>query len=146
MTSETTSVLATIDRVEGEMMAEIGSTPDLARLDELRVALLGKKGRVTDLVKGVSSLPPAERPAAGQAFNELKRSLEAALLERRTALAEAALEARLLAERIDVTLPARPRDGGRIHPVSQVTDELTAIFADMGFRVAEGPQIESDWY
>ncbi len=146
MTSETTSVLATIDKVEGEMKAEIGRAPDLARLDELRVALLGKKGRVTDLVKGVSSLPPAERPVAGQAFNELKRSLEAALLDRRTSLAEAALEARLLAERIDVTLPARPHDGGRIHPVSQVTDELTAIFADMGFMVAEGPDIENDFH
>jgi phenylalanyl-tRNA synthetase alpha chain len=139
-------MLADIDTLESEITGEIRAAPDLATLEGLRVALLGKKGRVTDLVKGVSALPIEERPQAGQAFNVLKRRIEEVLGERRAALAEVALEARLLAERIDVTLPARPLPEGRIHPVSQVTEELTAIFADMGFAVAEGPDIENDFH
>ena len=139
-------MLADIDTLESEITGEIRAAPDLATLETLRVALLGKKGRVTDLVKGVSALPAEERPTAGQAFNVLKRRIEDVLGERRAALAEAALDARLLAERIDVTLPARPLPEGRIHPVSQVTEELTAIFADMGFAVAEGPDIENDFH
>ncbi len=139
-------MLATIDALESEITAEIRTAGDLAALEELRVAVLGKKGRVTELVKGVSALPAEERPKAGQAFNVLKKRIEEVLAERRAALAEAALEARLLAERVDVTLPARPLPEGRIHPVSQVTDELTAIFADMGFAVAEGPDIENDFH
>ena len=139
-------MLADIDVLEGEIAAEVKAAADLERLDALRVAYLGKKGRVTELVKGVSSLPVEERPKAGQAFNVLKRRIEELLAERRAALAESALTARLEAERIDVTLPARPLPEGRIHPVSQVTDELTAIFADMGFSVAEGPDVENDFH
>ena len=139
-------MLADIDALESEITGEIRAAADLATLEGLRVALLGKKGRVTELVKGVSALPVEERPKAGQAFNVLKRRIEDVLAERRAALAEAALEAQLLAERIDVTLPARPLPEGRIHPVSQVTEELTAIFADMGFAVAEGPDIENDFH
>jgi phenylalanyl-tRNA synthetase alpha chain len=139
-------MLADIDVLEGEIAAEVNAAPDLERLDALRVAYLGKKGRVTELVKGVSGLPMVERPKAGQAFNVLKRRIEELLGERRAALAESALAARLEAERIDVTLPSRPLPEGRIHPVSQVTDELTAIFADMGFAVAEGPDVENDFH
>lgn len=140
------TMVADIEALESELLAEIDAAADLGRLEQARVALLGKKGRVTELVKGVSRLAPEERPAAGQAFNQLKRRLEAALSRRRDALADQALEARLMAERVDVTLPARPLPEGRIHPVSQVTDELTAIFADMGFAVAEGPDIEDDFH
>jgi len=139
-------MLADIDALEGEIAGEVNAAADLEGLDALRVAYLGKKGRVTELVKGVSSLPVEERPKAGQAFNVLKRRIEELLAERRAALAESALTARLEAERIDVTLPARPLPEGRIHPVSQVTDELTAIFADMGFSVAEGPDVENDFH
>jgi len=139
-------MLADIDVLEGEIAAEVASAPDLERLEALRVAYLGKKGRVTELVKGVSSLPVEERPKAGQAFNVLKRRIEELLGERRVALADVALAARLEAERIDVSLPSRPLPEGRIHPVSQVTGELTAIFADMGFSVAEGPDVENDFH
>ncbi len=139
-------MLADIDVLEGEIAAEVANAPDLERLEALRVAYLGKKGRVTELVKGVSTLPVEERPKAGQAFNVLKRRIEELLGERRVALADVALAARLEAERIDVSLPARPLPEGRIHPVSQVTEELTAIFADMGFAVAEGPDVENDFH
>jgi len=139
-------MLADIDTLKGEIASEVASAPDLERLEALRVAYLGKKGRITELVKGVSSLPAPERPKAGQAFNVLKRRIEELLAERRAALAESALVARLEAERIDVTLPSRPLPEGRIHPVSQVTEEVTAIFAEMGFSVAEGPRIDTDWY
>jgi len=138
--------MADIEALAAELGREIDQAGDLQALEAARVALLGKKGRVTELVKGVSALPPEERPAAGQAFNQLKRGLEAAIAERREALAAAALHDRLLAERVDVTLPARPLPEGRIHPVSQVTEELTAIFADMGFAVAEGPDVEDDFH
>jgi len=138
--------MADIEALAAELGCEIDRAGDLPALEAARVALLGKKGRVTELVKGVSALPPEERPAAGQAFNQLKRRLEAAVAERREALAASALHERLLAERIDVTLSARPLPEGRIHPVSQVTDELTAIFADMGFAVAEGPDVEDDFH
>ena len=128
--------------IEGEIRA--ATTPEA--LEAVRVAALGRKGRVTELVKGLGSLPVEERPRAGQAFNEVKRALEAAIAARRAELAAEALEARLASERLDVTLPPRERPEGRIHPVSQVTEEITAIFADMGFAVAEGPDIEDDWH
>ncbi|MDX6751754.1 phenylalanine--tRNA ligase subunit alpha [Geminicoccaceae bacterium 1502E] len=130
--------------LKNEVEAQIAAAADLRSLDEVRVAALGKKGRVTELVKGLGALPAAERPQAGQAFNALKRELEAAIAMRREVLATAALDARLARERIDVTLPVRERPEGRIHPVSQVADEIVAIFADMGFAVAEGPDIEDD--
>jgi phenylalanyl-tRNA synthetase alpha chain len=132
--------------LKAEIEAEIraAATPDA--LEAVRVAALGRKGRVTELVKGLGSLPVEERPRAGQAFNEVKRALEAAIAERRAELEAAALEARLARERLDVTLPPRERPEGRIHPVSQVAEEITAIFADMGFAVAEGPDIEDDWH
>src|SRR5690606_33758727 len=91
-------------------------------------------------------MDPAVRQAAGAALNRLKDEIDAALRAKKSALADAALDARLRSEWLDVTLPGRPRRQGTIHPVSQVTEEITAIFADMGFAVAEGPQIESDWY
>ncbi len=121
--------------------------PAISRaLEELRVGALGKKGRVTELVKRLGALPPEQRRDAGQAFNALKREVEEALALRRTVLERRALDARLEAERIDVTLPPRERPEGRIHPVSQAAEEIVAIFADMGFAVAEGPDIEDDWH
>jgi phenylalanyl-tRNA synthetase alpha chain len=137
---------ADLQALRSELEAQIGRAGDLKALDEVRVAALGKKGRVTELVKGLGALPPEERPRAGQAFNALKRELENALARRRAALEAAELEGRLAGELVDVTLPARETFEGRIHPVSQVTDEITAIFADMGFAVAEGPDIEDDWH
>jgi phenylalanyl-tRNA synthetase alpha chain len=135
-----------LDDLRNDIMGRVAGAGDLASLDEVRVAALGKKGSVTELVKRLGGLPPEQRREAGQAFNALKQEVEAALATRRTLLAERALDARLEAERIDVSLPARPRAEGRIHPVSQAAEEIVAIFADMGFAVAEGPDVEDDWH
>jgi len=134
------------DDLRDGILGGIAAAGDLPTLEELRVAALGKKGSVTELVKQLGSLPPEQRRDAGQAFNALKREVEEAIAARRALLQEAALDARLESERIDVTLPARERQEGRIHPVSQATDEIIAIFADMGFAVAEGPDVEDDWH
>jgi phenylalanyl-tRNA synthetase alpha chain len=135
-----------IDGLRNDILVRVASAGDLAALEELRVGALGKKGSVTELVKRLGTLPPEQRRDAGQAFNALKREVEEALAQRRTALKAVALDARLEAERIDVTLPARERPEGRIHPVSQAAEEIVAIFADMGFAVAEGPDVEDDWH
>jgi phenylalanyl-tRNA synthetase alpha chain len=135
-----------LHELRDRILADLAAAADLRALDEVRVAALGKKGAVTELVKGVSALPPEQRRDAGQAFNALKREVEEALNLRKAELERAAVAARLAAERLDVTLPARERPEGRIHPVSQVAEEITAIFADMGFAVAEGPDIEDDWH
>jgi phenylalanyl-tRNA synthetase alpha chain len=137
---------AELGRLRERILADLAGAADLRALDEVRVAALGKKGAVTELVKGVSALPAERRREAGQAFNALKREVEEALASRKGALEREAVAARLAAERADVTLPPRERPEGRVHPVSQVTDEITAIFADMGFAVAEGPDVEDDWH
>ena len=129
-----------------EILAQLATAADLKALDEVRVAALGKNGRVTALTKTLGTLPPEQRREAGQAFNAVKREVEAAVEARAAELQARALDVRLAAERIDVTLPARDRPDGRIHPVSQVADEITAIFADMGFAVAEGPDVEDDFH
>jgi phenylalanyl-tRNA synthetase alpha chain len=137
---------AELGRLRERILSDLAAAADLRALDEVRVAALGKRGAVTELVKGVSALPPERRREAGQAFNALKREVEETLSARRAELERAAVAARLAAERADVTLPPRERPEGRVHPVSQVTDEITAIFADMGFAVAEGPDVEDDWH
>jgi phenylalanyl-tRNA synthetase alpha chain len=135
-----------IGHLRSDILGQLAAAGDLRALEELRVGTLGKKGRVTELVKQLGSLPPERRREAGQAFNALKREIEEAVAARRAALEETALDARLEAERIDVTLPPREREAGRIHPVTQAMEEIVAIFADMGFSVAEGPDIEDDWH
>ena len=112
----------------------------------MRVAALGKSGSVSALLKTLGALTPDERKEQGALINGLKDRVTTALAARKDALKNAALDARLNTETVDVTLPLRetPADAGRIHPISQVIDELTAIFADMGFAVAEGPDIETD--
>jgi phenylalanyl-tRNA synthetase alpha chain len=135
-----------IGQLREQILGELGAAADLGAIEELRVAALGKKGRVTELVKQLGSLPPERRREAGQAFNALKREIEEALASRRAVLESTALDRRLAAERIDVTLPPRERQEGRIHPVSQATEEIIAIFAEMGFAVAEGPDVEDDWH
>ncbi|MEO1017055.1 MAG: phenylalanine--tRNA ligase subunit alpha [Pseudomonadota bacterium] len=135
-----------LDTIKTELQLKIDGSSDLRSLEDVRVAALGRKGQVTELVKSLGQLPAEDRPRAGQAFNALKRDIEAMLNERRVALAKSELEDRLKLEHIDVTLQARPYVEGRIHPVSQVTQEIIAIFADMGFVVAEGPDIEDDYH
>jgi phenylalanyl-tRNA synthetase alpha chain len=132
--------------LEAELTRSIAGAADLAALEAVRVAALGKKGRVSELMATLGKLPVEERKAFGQSVNTLKQRITDALEGRRGALETAALGARLETERADVTLPVRPGPlaEGRIHPVSQVYDEIIEIFADMGFAVAEGPDIETD--
>ncbi len=127
-------------------LARISGAADQAALEEVRLAALGKKGEISLKMRELGQMSPEERQTVGKALNELRNELDSAFRAKKAALEDAALDERLKAEWLDVTLPARHRARGTIHPVSHVTEEVTAIFADMGFRVAEGPQIETDWY
>jgi phenylalanyl-tRNA synthetase alpha chain len=140
--------MSDIDQLQQSILNEVSGAPDEAALEAVRVAALGKSGSVSALLKTLGAMTPDERKIKGPAINGLKDAVNAALAARRDALKNAALDQRLNTESIDVTLPVResPPDTGRIHPISQVIDELTAIFADMGFAVAEGPDIETDDY
>ncbi len=131
-----------------ETLAAVAAASDEAALEAVRVNALGKKGSISARLATLGKMAPDERKAAGAAINALKDEVTEALGARRSVLKAAALEARLKAEALDVTLPVRPAglETGRIHPISQVMDEVTAIFADMGFSIAEGPDIESDDY
>src|SRR5262249_31723879 len=124
--------------------AKAAETPDA--LEQIRVEALGKKGEVSLLMKGLAALDPEARRQAGQQLNALKDMLSAAIEERKTVLGEAALDAKLASQRLDVSLPPRPDPEGRIHAVSQTIDEIVAIFGEMGFKVAEGPDIEDDFH
>ncbi|MEM9684541.1 MAG: phenylalanine--tRNA ligase subunit alpha, partial [Pseudomonadota bacterium] len=135
-----------LDSLKQELVAPIEAAGDLAALDAARVAALGKKGRITDLMKGLGALDPDARRARGQQLNALRDQVAGAVEARKGALEEAALEATLAGERIDVSLPIRPEAEGRIHPISQTMEEVAAIFGEMGFTVVEGPDIETDWH
>jgi phenylalanyl-tRNA synthetase alpha chain len=135
-----------LDTLRNKFIAAIAGASDEAALEEVRLSALGKKGEISALMGALGKMEPEARKAAGASLNVLRDEIDAALRGRKAGLADAALDARLKSEWLDVTLPGRPRPMGTIHPVSQVMDELTAIFADMGFSVAEGPQIESDWF
>jgi len=124
----------------------IAAAADEAALEAVRLAALGKKGEVSLALRGLGAMSPEARSVAGPALNALRDDLAEALAAARARLADAALEARLATEWLDVTLPARPQGQGTIHPVSQVMDEIAAIFAALGFAVAEGPQVEDDWH
>jgi phenylalanyl-tRNA synthetase alpha chain len=137
-----------IASLESELLAAITQAGDEATLENIRIGALGKAGSVTALLKTMGALSPDERKTRGPLINGLRDAVQSALGARKEALADAALDVRLAAERLDVSLPVRegPETRGRIHPISQVIDELTAIFADMGFAVAEGPDVETDDY
>jgi phenylalanyl-tRNA synthetase alpha chain len=137
-----------IARLKTEISTAIAAAADEGALDAVRVAALGKKGSVSALLATLGSTPPEERKSAGPLINGLKNDVSALIEARGGELRSVALNARLEAERVDVTLPVAPpaTTQGRIHPISQVWDEITAIFSDMGFRIAEGPDIETDWY
>ncbi|MDZ5454018.1 phenylalanine--tRNA ligase subunit alpha [Labrys sp. ZIDIC5] len=134
--------------LEATLLSEIAAAADEAALEAVRVSALGKKGSISERLATLGKMAPEERREAGAAINVVKDRVTAALAERRTVLKAAALEARLVSEAVDVTLPVRESgtELGRIHPISQVIDEITAIFADMGFAIAEGPDIETDEY
>ena len=135
-----------LETLKAELLAEIAGARDLAGLEAVRVAALGKKGRIAAQMSKLGSLAPEERKAFGAATNAVKDAVTESLEARRGDLEASALEARLASERADVTLPLRPGPEalGRIHPVSQVFEECVEIFADLGFDVAEGPDIETD--
>ncbi|MBX3596621.1 MAG: phenylalanine--tRNA ligase subunit alpha [Rhizobiaceae bacterium] len=137
-----------ISRIENDVMNAIAAASDEQAIEAVRVAALGKKGSVSELLKTLGGMSAEERQLQGPAINGLKNRVTEALAARKAELKDAAIMARLAAERVDVTLPVRssPSERGRIHPISQVVDEITAIFADMGFTVAEGPDIETDYY
>ncbi len=124
----------------------ITGAADLNALDQLRVQLLGKKGVLTEQLKSLGSLPPGERPAAGAAINQVKQALQEALEARRVVLQAAQQAARLAAERVDVTLPGRGQGTGGLHPVTQTRERIAALFAQVGYQVVEGPEVEDDYH
>ena len=129
-----------------EGLAAVARAADLAELDLVRVEYLGKKGSLTSILRGLGGLAPEERPAAGKVSNEVRVALEEALEGRRTLLAAAALEARIGAEAIDVTLPGRAHPVGARHLIEQISAEIVEIFLGLGYRIAEGPEVELDYY
>lgn len=135
-----------MNALERDLLDEIAACGDLSSIDQIRVSALGKKGRITGLMKGLGALTPEEKKERGQALNHLKNRISLALEQRKTDLEEADLQARLQTEKLDMTLSPRPEVTGHIHPISQVMDEIIEIFADMGFAVAEGPDIEDDFH
>ncbi len=135
-----------MDDLRDKYLAAISAASDEASLEELRLAAVGKKGEVSLKMRELGKMTPEERQTAGPKLNALKDEINSALAAKKVALEDAALDERLQSEWLDVTLPGRHRAQGTVHPVSQVTEEVTAILADMGFAVAEGPQIEDDGY
>jgi len=131
---------------DSDLLDAIAAAPDLGALEHLRVTALGKSGSITALLKSLGSMDADTRTSEAPKIHALREQVTAALASRRDALEKAELDRRLATERIDVTLPAAEAPKGSIHPVSQVMDELAEIFADMGFAVAEGPEIEDDWH
>jgi len=132
--------------IKSEFSNLINDAENIEILEEVRIAALGKKGRITSLMKNLGQMEPEERKLMGQNLNILKQDITSLLETKKVELETASLNARLLQERVDITLPSRPEELGTIHPISQTTDELISIFGEMGFSVAEGPNIEEDWY
>jgi phenylalanyl-tRNA synthetase alpha chain len=135
-----------LDQLRDETLARIAGAASLDTLDQVRVAVLGRKGLITEQMKTLGTLDPEARRARGAALNTVRDALAQAIDGRKAELEHAALDMRLAAERLDVTLPVRPEATGRIHPISQTIDEVVQIFAQMGFAVAEGPDIEDDFH
>src|SRR5580692_83410 len=138
--------MSDLTALESKLRADIAATGDEGALEAVRIAALGKSGSVSALLKTLGTMTPEERKLKGPLINGLKDQVGAAIAARRETLKALALDQRLATETLDVTLPVResPAESGRVHPISQVVDELTAIFADMGFSIAEGPDIETD--
>ncbi|KPF64170.1 phenylalanyl-tRNA synthetase subunit alpha [alpha proteobacterium AAP81b] len=134
------------DTLQADILGSIAAAATPEALEAVRVAAMGKSGSVTALLKTLGGMDPAARADAGPRFNGLREAVSAALAARKAALDAAALEARLASERQDMTLPVALPAAGTIHPISQVMDELAEIFADLGFAVASGPEIETDWH
>jgi phenylalanyl-tRNA synthetase alpha chain len=138
--------MTSIESLESRILDAIANSGDEAALEGVRVSALGKKGAVSELLKSLGAMSPEERKENGPTFNGLRDRVAEAIAQRKATLAREGLDAKLAFERVDVTLPARPEPRGTIHPVSQVMDEISAIFADLGFAIAEGPDVEHDDY
>ncbi|WP_426012985.1 phenylalanine--tRNA ligase subunit alpha [Caulobacter sp. DWR2-3-1b2] len=132
--------------LEADVLAQVAAAGDLAALDAVRVSALGKTGSISGLLKTLGAMSPDERKERGAAINVLRDRVQTALSDRKAALETAALDARLASETLDLTLPAPYRRKGGVHPTMQTLDEMIAIFAEMGFAVAEGPDIEDDFH
>lgn len=135
-----------IHALKVELSSEIEAANDLQKLDEVRVSVLGKKGRITALMKTLGGMSPEERKTTGQALNVLKDEIAALIKSQEAALKKQEMEERLATETLDISLASRPERKGTIHPISQTIEELVTIFGAMGFKVAEGPDIEDDWH
>jgi phenylalanyl-tRNA synthetase alpha chain len=132
--------------LQSDLLAQIAAAGDEAALEAVRVAALGKKGAISELMKTLGGMSPEEKKTQGPLLNGLRDAVTEAIARKKSSLGDAALEARLVTETIDVTLPPRPENAGTVHPISQVLEEVTAIFAGLGFAVAEGPDVEYDDY
>lgn len=138
--------MSDMETLQADLLAQVESAADLAQLDAVRVAVLGKKGLITEKMKTLGAMSPDERKAAGQRFNTLKTAVADAIEAKKAKLEEDAINVRLAREAVDITLPVRPETQGRVHPLYQTYDEVVAIFGQMGFDVAEGPDIEDDFH
>ena len=137
--------MSDLDQLRTDLLGRVAAAPDLAALEGERVAALGRQGAVTALLKTLGAMTPEQRQEEGPRIHALREAVAEAIAERKAALEEAGLEQRLASERLDMTLPVETGAKGSVHPVSQVMDELAEIFADLGFSVATGPEIEDDW-
>ncbi|MDC0657657.1 phenylalanine--tRNA ligase subunit alpha [Leisingera sp. SS27] len=135
-----------MDDLKAKYLGQIAEAADEAALETIRLAAVGKKGEVALKMRELGKMTPEERQVAGPALNALKDEINSALAAKKAGLEDAALDERLCTEWLDVTLPSRPQRQGSLHPISQVQEEITAIFAELGFSVAEGPRIDTDWY
>ena len=135
-----------IENLKSQILGDISNAQDVKTLEEVRVGVLGKKGRITEMMKNLGSLSLEEKKEMGKGLNILKSEVEQALETQKEKLEKAELNARLAKEKVDVTLPIRPEVQGRIHPVSKIYEEVVAIFGEMGFEVAEGPDIEDQFH
>ena len=138
--------MGALDELRTKYLTAVNDAADEAALDAARIAAIGKKGEIALKMRELGKMTPEERQSAGPALNALKDEINAAVAAKKAALGDAILNERLATEWLDVSLPPRPRPQGTLHPVSVVTEEVTAIFADMGFDVKEGAQIEDDWH
>ncbi|MFC3068394.1 phenylalanine--tRNA ligase subunit alpha [Phenylobacterium soli] len=135
-----------LSQLQADLTARAAAAQDLASLEALRVEALGKSGSISELLKGLGKMSPEERREQGPAINGLRDAVAAAIAERKADLEAAELDAKLASEFVDLTLPPAPERRGRVHPTMQVMDEMIAIFAEMGFALAEGPDIEDDFH
>jgi len=138
--------MSDLDALENEFLSAIDASSALADLDAIRVDALGKKGRISGLLKQLGGMDPDARKQMGQDLNILKTKISDAIAARQSVLADLAMDEKLASETVDVSMPVRPQRKGYLHPLSRTMEEISAIFADMGFTIAEGPDIEADYY